>query len=190
MMKINEINNSISYRDAGSVSFKYIRVVSIVLATAVLLFMSSISIAATYISTFDPPDFQLSHTWDLTIEGFDPLTEVIDSAVAVVYVRDTWSLNPNSDQTWSFWVEDNGDVTKRSSYNDGFIPASITLFDYTSIETDGTLDFGVTPASGLYIGSSTLTVTTSVAVIPVPAAVWLFGSGLIGLMCVARRKKS
>ena len=27
-------------------------------------------------------------------------------------------------------------------------------------------------------------------VVPVPAAVWLFGSGLLGLVGVARRKKS
>jgi len=28
------------------------------------------------------------------------------------------------------------------------------------------------------------------AVIPVPAAVWLFGSGLLGLVGIARRKKT
>lgn len=28
------------------------------------------------------------------------------------------------------------------------------------------------------------------SVVPVPAAVWLFGSGLIGLIGIARRKKS
>ena len=27
-------------------------------------------------------------------------------------------------------------------------------------------------------------------VVPVPAAVWLFGSGLLGLIAVARRKKT
>lgn len=31
---------------------------------------------------------------------------------------------------------------------------------------------------------------TSLAPVPVPAAVWLFGSGLIGLVCVGRRKKA
>ena len=30
----------------------------------------------------------------------------------------------------------------------------------------------------------------SFTVVPVPAAVWLFGSGLIGLIGIARRKKS
>jgi len=28
------------------------------------------------------------------------------------------------------------------------------------------------------------------ATVPVPAAVWLFGSGLLGLVCIARRKRS
>lgn len=31
---------------------------------------------------------------------------------------------------------------------------------------------------------------SATAVVPVPAAVWLFGSGLLGLAVVARRKKS
>jgi hypothetical protein len=34
-----------------------------------------------------------------------------------------------------------------------------------------------------------ITVTSTAAVVPVPAAVWLFGSGLLGLMGVTRRKK-
>ena len=35
-----------------------------------------------------------------------------------------------------------------------------------------------------------VTISTDVAAVPVPAAVWLFGSGLIGLVGVARRKKA
>jgi hypothetical protein len=35
----------------------------------------------------------------------------------------------------------------------------------------------------------TAAATTSITVVPVPAAAWLFGSGLIGLMGLARRKK-
>lgn len=34
-----------------------------------------------------------------------------------------------------------------------------------------------------------ITMTTEVSAIPVPAAVWLFGSGLLGLVGVARKKK-
>lgn len=41
------------------------------------------------------------------------------------------------------------------------------------------------------IASSTIgTVAAVPVVVPVPAAVWLFGSGLIGLIGIARRKKS
>jgi hypothetical protein len=35
-----------------------------------------------------------------------------------------------------------------------------------------------------------ITITTDVSAVPVPAAVWLFGSGLVGLVGVARRKKA
>ena len=38
---------------------------------------------------------------------------------------------------------------------------------------------------------ATATVTTmTVNPVPIPAAVWLFGSGLIGLIGIARRKKA
>ena len=35
-----------------------------------------------------------------------------------------------------------------------------------------------------------VTISTDVAAVPVPAAVWLFGSGLLGLIGVARKKKT
>ena len=42
----------------------------------------------------------------------------------------------------------------------------------------------------LDIGSGNSMTVTSISTIPVPAAVWLFGSGLIGLIGIARRKKT
>jgi len=41
----------------------------------------------------------------------------------------------------------------------------------------------------LDIGSGNSMTVTSISAVPVPAAVWLFGSGLIGLIGIARRKK-
>ena len=35
-----------------------------------------------------------------------------------------------------------------------------------------------------------VSITADIAAVPVPAAVWLFGSGLLGLVGVARRKKA
>jgi hypothetical protein len=48
-------------------------------------------------------------------------------------------------------------------------------------------------ALGLTTSSITITATSSlpvVSAVPVPAAVWLFGSGLIGLISIAKRKKN
>jgi hypothetical protein len=38
------------------------------------------------------------------------------------------------------------------------------------------------------IGSGNSMTVTSITTVPVPAAVWLFGSGLLGLVGMARRK--
>jgi hypothetical protein len=56
--------------------------------------------------------------------------------------------------------------------------------------TGGSLQGGLTSGSisGTYAGSSVIAKLGAVTVVPVPAAAWLFGSGLIGLVAVARRK--
>ena len=43
---------------------------------------------------------------------------------------------------------------------------------------------------GSNTGPIDYTMTFETTVVPVPAAVWLFGSGLLGLIGVARRKKA
>jgi hypothetical protein len=67
-----------------------------------------------------------------------------------------------------------------------------------SIDPDGDGIPGVSMIDGAFIGFNAnfsltngpqnVTGQSSVSVIPVPAAVWLFGSGLLGLVGVARRK--
>lgn len=47
------------------------------------------------------------------------------------------------------------------------------------------LEIGIT----LSRGGATLALAGSIAAVPVPAAVWLFGSGLLGLAGVARRRR-
>ena len=58
------------------------------------------------------------------------------------------------------------------------------LFDGKSGALSGTFD-----ASTAFDGQDVSTLS-AYAVVPVPAAVWLFGSGLIGLVGLARRKKA
>ncbi len=40
------------------------------------------------------------------------------------------------------------------------------------------------------IGSGNSMEVLSISTVPIPAAVWLFGSGLLGLLGIARRKKA
>jgi hypothetical protein len=62
-----------------------------------------------------------------------------------------------------------------------------TLFNETFAGLDYTFDITYLGGTGNDI---VLNVISSSPVIPIPPAVWLFGSGLIGLIGVARRKKS
>ena len=73
-------------------------------------------------------------------------------------------------------------------------------FDVASVEPITLFSRGVVlPLSGNWgipdpgiggVDSSTPAMYASFTVVPVPAAVWLFGSGLLGLVAIARRKKT
>jgi hypothetical protein len=58
--------------------------------------------------------------------------------------------------------------------------AGFNSFEFREIDGKG--------AQGIFIFADD--VTFGVSAVPVPAAAWLFGSGLIGLIGIARRKKS
>ena len=51
-------------------------------------------------------------------------------------------------------------------------------------------DKGIVAIDGRYASTYNDFYLSGSPVVPIPAAVWLFGSGLIGLVCVARRKKA
>jgi hypothetical protein len=58
-----------------------------------------------------------------------------------------------------------------------------------SVDGDGVMGIPM-QTGGPFAGFSANMTSTPDAVIPVPAAVWLFGSGLMGLAAVARRKNT
>jgi len=71
-----------------------------------------------------------------------------------------------------------------------FTIATITL---TAGATLGTSSLSILGSSEFFSATeqlSPITLDGTVHVVPVPAAVWLFGSGLLGLVGIARRKKA
>lgn len=66
-----------------------------------------------------------------------------------------------------------------------------TGFSVTSIDTDNDGTPGTAMNNGVFPGWTFAFSGDFVGVpeVPVPAAVWLFGSGLLGLLAVARRRK-
>lgn len=68
------------------------------------------------------------------------------------------------------------------------LPQSITLSDYTS--AIGSFSSFSTTLGPLGDPISFSIDTLAIRAVPVPAAVWLFGSGLLGLISIARRKSS
>ena len=77
----------------------------------------------------------------------------------------------------------------------GADPSEWTLMELSGIAPAGTtraqillLHIDIGGGGALFWDDASLTATPQV--VPVPAAVWLFGSGLIGLIGVARRRKS
>ena len=79
---------------------------------------------------------------------------------------------PGTIGTLTFQAIAVGDITLSMAVTDNLLAGG----DFTSATTFGpqVVSFG----------------TADVSIVPVPAAVWLFGSGLIGLVGVARRKKA
>ena len=63
--------------------------------------------------------------------------------------------------------------------DDGLLSYSVAVGDSANV-TDQAVDAGGLAATSSF----------APAVIPVPAALWLFGSGLLGLVGIAKRKKT
>lgn len=90
----------------------------------------------------------------------------------------------SGDIVLSLSVFGNGELTNAG----GTINLSTGTSDtMTFCQNGACTSWGIATADSIGVASGTITATP--AVVPIPAAVWLFGSGLIGLIGAARRKK-
>jgi len=124
--------------------------------------------------------------------------QVSFNAVSAVATTDTWTYNLNGDEivdnvaleffdnqmtVEKVWI----DGTELTSVLQGSGDYATRLWSWSGLLTSGlhtlTLEnVMVTAASGQY--------QLKVSTVPVPAAVWLFGSALMGLVGVSRRKST
>jgi len=119
--------------------------------------------------------------------GFDSAILRVDSVVIDPY----WDFLPEGGgpAVGDVWPEIGFDVFVNDPATGTFTIATINL---TALAL-GSSSLSVLAASEFFSTSDTLSPTRidgTVNVVPVPAAVWLFGSGLLGLVGVARKKTS
>ena len=150
-----------------------------------------------FTSLIDPsPDILLpspSYTYEhsLTSVGFNPATDTLTSAELHVYfAEEDWVAQ--TDDSVTIYFEGSAAAAGVSSDPAGIGNSTwddIFSVDVSLLQTDGTLSIRLDSAGGTLFRMSELT-ATGTSVVPVPAAAWLFTSGLLGLIGVARRKKS
>ena len=111
-----------------------------------------------------------------------------------------WNVDDGSDGggtgLWDVFTTGSNTNRNQGPFTPGFTVTGSNLVDAAGGTWTGTLvsagniggswgDFNMTQYSEVF----DITIKSATTVIPVPAAVWLFGSGLIGLVGVARRRK-
>ena len=115
----------------------------------------------------------------MRLAGIDPLSTSADLLVLYTDVTDFDVNTGTGSEVILVTLDPYGLALSGTNIPNPLLPLSHSFFVY--IESVN----GVTQAAGIGL-PGTLTVTP----VPVPAAAWLFGSGLLGLIGVARRKKA
>lgn len=124
----------------------------------------------------------------ISIVGGVPSASIADGSTLLSGTIDSASVFDVGGGTLNFKIAG-------GSFTDTKHPDLLTYFGLPSVDYVGGLNISFssigTPAVGAAITSETIFSGNVVnSPVPVPAAVWLFGSGLIGLVGVARRKRA
>lgn len=140
--------------------------------------------------TINPADLLSSSPMSLAIDQYDVYSTGADLTPSLTYFGDGGGDNPGT-RTDVFFLDQ---LTIDSVENGWF---SGTVFGITTVGTAGgelTSDHAIAPSTttppdkwSVSAGNTEFTAIAT-STVPVPAAVWLFGSGLLGLLGLARRK--
>ena len=117
-----------------------------------------------------------SGTWDLgsNPDGITHLSFKADGYFVLA------AVTANSGD-WMMWAVDEGPVSGLDAWG-----IDVSLACPATICINGSYDNSDFLNNGMQVAN--LSNVTGYSVVPVPAAVWLFGSGLLGLVAVSRRK--
>jgi hypothetical protein len=117
-----------------------------------------------------------SGTWDLGL-NLDNITHLSFKADGYFVLAE---VTANSGE-WMMWAVGAGPVSGSDAWG-----TDVSLACPATICNDGSYDNSDFLNGGSMVAN--LSNVTGYSVVPVPAAVWLFGSGLLGLVAVSRRK--
>jgi len=101
----------------------------------------------------------------------------------------TYSITPSVANYTGFFVDNNNNGVPDNGIDTSIFFMDIDLADFNFLGVDPLAKFRMDISGYSAVPSLIGAYPASMAPVPVPAAVWLFGSGLIGLVGVARRKK-
>jgi len=123
--------------------------------------------------------------WDDIINMDEQLATAFNFAPGVYGIGGTWDLAGPGGPGSGIQV-----TTLNSTYAIDVIPGTTAGFwGFTIDESVSTMIMSEGTGSGYQETFTLDNMQMATTLVPVPAAVWLFGSGLVGLVGVARRKK-
>jgi hypothetical protein len=168
------------------------------LTLAWLVSGSAHAIPTAWTATFDPPDIRLtadaavparSVNFSLDIregvDGFRPGVDFIDTALLTVLLYDDLDLTR---EQVSFSFDGTGWTTPEEVDGLPFLP-QLFIFSPLELLNDGVLDVMLTATRGDFLFDQAFLVAIGERVdVAEPAAILLFGMGLIGIAFVARRR--
>jgi len=148
--------------------------------------------AATYSATYTSGElfsspFHTSEAWefDLTLDGFDPTVQSVDSARIGLYFADD-SRSDSSESAYLYYGSERETINIADNRVGWFY--SVTLSDFTDLEDDGLMQMSLELRSGdFYFQSATLRAES--AVVPEPSTALLLGLGLMGVAASKKRQR-
>ena len=174
------------------------KILNSVFAVATLMLISSVAGATVWHPTNVDTDFIQFDFGPLTTNGGDlVMFDDSDFGGAALTIGDAGGqvvFTDNMDGSWKaevFDVDNNSGGSITLSVNKNFTlgmtwDGGITYYgDSSAVLVNAPDDYRITFQGKQVVGR---TLAIDLAPIPVPAAVWLFGSGLLGLVGVARRR--